>query len=257
MAGDSKGVVTCAKACYRQQIGTTARGRIQRMFRTIVTSVMTAVVVSVVAGTAKLTASNAISLYRLRMHAPEMGLIAVAWDPVSVLHDRTLWSVSLVSLVLVFSYCFRRLSRRRELPLFLSAAVFSFVAIGLITMLLLGWAALLSPQTPDRLKVALLLGLLAGTYIGDFGFLAGIAGGFCLDRRKRQIRSTKRLLLESAAVGAVLGALFPLYYLATYMTGRVNTAMAAITELFCLTVGSSCAVLFAVAFRRRLTAAAT
>jgi len=122
-------------------------------------------------------------------------------------------------------------------------------------MLLVGWAGLLSPQTPDRLKVALLLGLLAGTYIGDFGFLAGIAGGFWLDRRTRQIRSTKRLLLESAAVGAFLGALFPLYYLATYMT-RVNAASAVITELFCLTIGSSCAVLFALAFRRRLTAAA-
>jgi len=72
----------------------------------------------------------------------------------------------------------------------------------------------------------------------------------------RQIRSTKRLLLESAAVGGLLGALLPVYYLATYMTGRVDATSAVITELFCLTIGSSCAVLFALAFRRRLTAAA-
>jgi len=86
--------------------------------------------------------------------------------------------------------------------------------------------------------------------------LAGIAGGFWLDRRTRQIRSTKRLLLEAAGVGALLGALFPLYYLATYVTGRVNAASAVVIELFCLTIGSSCAVLFALAFRGRLTAAA-
>ena len=226
----------------------------QRMFRTIIVSVTTAMVVSVVAGTAKITASNAISLYRLRRHAPEIGLGAVGWNPVSVLHDRTLWFVSLVILVFVSSYCFRRLSRRGELPLFLSAAVFSFITVSLTTMLLVGLAALSSPQTPDRLKVALLLGFFAATYIGDFGFLAGSAGGFWLDRRTRQIRSTKRLLLESAAGGALLGALFPLYYLATYMTGRVNAASAVIAELFCLTIGSSCAVLFALAFRRRLIA---
>jgi len=156
MAEAFQGVVACAKAGYRQQIGTTARGRIQRMFRTIMTSVMTAVVVSVVAGTATLTASSVISLYRLRRHAPEIGL--VGWDAISLLHDRTPWLVSLVILVFVSSYCFRRLSRRRELPLFLSAAVFSFIAVSLITMLLVGLAALFSPQTPDRLKVALLLG---------------------------------------------------------------------------------------------------
>jgi len=231
-------------------------GRMQRMFRKIITSVATAIVVSFVAGTAKITVSNAISLYRLRRHAPEIGLGTVGWDPVSVLHDRTLWLLSLVVLILVSSYCFRCLSRQRELPLFLSAAVFSFVAIGLITMLLVGLAALSSPQVPDRLKVFLLLGFFTATYIGDFGFLAGIAGGFWLDHRTQQIRSIKRLLLESATVGALLGSLFPLYHLATHMT-RGNVASAVLAELFCATIGCSCAVLFALAFRPRLIAAAT
>jgi len=187
-----------------------------------------------------------------------MALGQVGWDPVSLLHQsRTLWLIPLVVLILVFSYCFRRLSRRRELPLVLSAAVFSFVVVGLMTVLLVGLAALSSPQTPDRVKVFLLLSLLVASYIGDFGFLAGLAGGFWLDRRAQQIRSTKRLLPESAAVGALLGALFPLYYLATSMA-RANLASGTVAEfeLFCATVGCLCAVLFALAFRRRLIAPA-
>jgi hypothetical protein len=162
---------------------------------------------------------------------------------------------SLAVLLLVFLYCFGRLTRTHQLPVVLSAAVFSFLEVSLIPVFLVGVAAFSSPQAPDRLKVFLLLAFLAGTYAGDFGFFAGFAGGFWLDRRKQRIRSTRRLLLESAAVGALLGALFPLYYLATNTT-RVNAAFATSAGLLCALVGASCAALFAAAFRHRLTAAA-
>ncbi|MBV9608064.1 MAG: hypothetical protein JO187_00780 [Acidobacteria bacterium] len=225
------------------------------MFRNFIRSVATATLVAVVAGTAKISVSNAVWLYRLRRRSPN-GLGAYAWDPVSVFHDKTLWVLFVGVLIAAFSYCLHRFSLRRELPLFLSAAVLSFFVSGAVMLLLVGVAARASPPVPDRFRIFLLFGFFAATYVGDFAFVAAVAGAFWIGRRTRQLRSTKRLLLESAAAGALLGAIFPLYYHAMFYhamdTQPVETGFAMFAELFCAIFGCFCAVLFALRFRRRL-----
>src|ERR1700690_1178156 len=79
---------------------------------------------------------------------------------------------------------------------------------------------------------------------GWFGFVAGAAGAILLFFRRRSIRSTKRLVVESAAAGLMLGAIFPL------ADGRATVPHA----VLCMLCGSVCGSICAGVFRKRFSA---
>jgi RsiW-degrading membrane proteinase PrsW (M82 family) len=62
-----------------------------------------------------------------------------------------------------------------------------------------------SPTVWDVGRATLLLCPITAVSCGSFGFLAGIAGSAAIYLRRRRIQGTKRLLIESAVAGFVLG----------------------------------------------------
>jgi H+/Cl- antiporter ClcA len=102
------------------------------------------------------------------------------------------------------------------------------------------------PTVLDILRAAFWLTPITAVSCGSFGFLAGIAGSALLDWRRRRIRSTRRLVIESGIVGFVLG--FSFLFFDAVVNPRSHGAMQA---LLSAPVGMGCAVLCALAFRGR------
>ena|SRR3984893_19302439 len=63
----------------------------------------------------------------------------------------------------------------------------------------------------DAAETVLLLCPITAVSCGPFGLLAGIAGGTAIYLRRRRIRSSKRLLVESAIAGFLMSCLFPFF----------------------------------------------
>lgn len=72
------------------------------------------------------------------------------------------------------------------------------------------------PTLWDVGKGTVLFSVVTAGWYGPFAFLAGFAGAAVLYLRRRKIRTLKRLVVESMAIGFVLVLLFPLYDAAVY-----------------------------------------
>jgi hypothetical protein len=103
-----------------------------------------------------------------------------------------------------------------------------------------------SPSILDIARATFLLCPITAVSCGSFGFLAGIAGGTAIYLRRRRIRSTRRLLIECAILGFLLGFLFPLF------DHLLNPPSLDSMKLLSAPAGVICALLCAFAFRRRI-----
>ncbi|HME36135.1 MAG TPA: hypothetical protein VKF84_12940 [Candidatus Sulfotelmatobacter sp.] len=106
----------------------------------------------------------------------------------------------------------------------------------------------------DIAKSSLLLCSITAVSCGSFGFLAGLAGGTVLYARRRRIRSIKRFLIESALAGMVLGCMFPVFDAAVNSPsfGSFRLWLNPAQIVFCVPAGITCALICALAFRRRV-----
>jgi hypothetical protein len=104
----------------------------------------------------------------------------------------------------------------------------------------------------DVVKGILVMCLFTAIPAGSFGFLAGVAGSAWLRMRARHFHSRVRLLVESALIGAALSSIFPFFRWAMGWTGgdKEYSVLDLKALLFCVGVGCSCAVLFAIVFGR-------
>jgi membrane associated rhomboid family serine protease len=103
-------------------------------------------------------------------------------------------------------------------------------------------------------KAAALLCPITAVSCGSFGLLAGLAGGALIYRRRRRIRSTKRLLFESAIVGFILGCLFPVFDVLMNRALGILHGGSGASVVIAPAVGILCALLCALVFRKRFTA---
>jgi hypothetical protein len=145
-----------------------------------------------------------------------------------------------------------RLSKR--LAILLIAGAFCACSATLIAsvLIVLLWAAPAHAfahwyQVPQGIVMMCLYTFIPA---GGFGFLCGVLGSIYLGLRVRRITSRGRLLAESAVIGALLSALFPLFYLAMgwgrpdWQEGRAI--------LFCMAVGCPTSILYAGIFGESL-----
>jgi hypothetical protein len=103
------------------------------------------------------------------------------------------------------------------------------------------------PSMWDITKSVLLLLPITGVSCGSYGFLAGLVGVSILKWRKRRIRSTGRLLVESAVTGFMFGLLFP------FFDRLLNPpSFSGMQLLLSAPIGMSCAILCALTFRTYL-----
>lgn len=146
------------------------------------------------------------------------------------------------------------LTRTRSLAFILKAGTFAALLATLISALLIAVLSTLQPlvqTTPlkvlDVIKATILLIPITVVSYGSYGFLAGVLGISILKWRKSRIRSTRRLVVESAVVGFILGFLFPLF-------DRLMNPPSLWGEqvLFFAPTGVCCAILCALTFRTYL-----
>jgi hypothetical protein len=143
-------------------------------------------------------------------------------------------------------------NRPRTVFILKAGALAAFLAAAASAMLIATLSALgripdtTSPTVPDILRAAFWLTPITAVSCGSFGFLAGIAGSALLDWRRPRIRSTGRLLIESGIVGFVFGFGF------LFFDAVVNPrSLGAMQALLSAPVGMCCALVCALAFRRR------
>lgn len=103
----------------------------------------------------------------------------------------------------------------------------------------------LSPTPWDLAKTTVLVLPITAVSFGSFGFLAGLVGGAFLVKRRPRIRSTRRLMIESAVAGFILGLGFPFFdrFLNRYTAGWA---------ILSAPVGMLCAMICAGSFRSQL-----
>ncbi len=97
------------------------------------------------------------------------------------------------------------------------------------------------PNLFEVIKAAALLCPITAVTCGSFGLLAGVTGALWMCFRKPHIRSSRRFLLETAITGSLLGGFFPVF------RGPTDPIPASV----CIGLGCLCAVLCALAFRKR------
>ena len=108
----------------------------------------------------------------------------------------------------------------------------------------------------DAAETVLLLFPITAVSCGSFGLIAAVVGGSAVYLRKNRIRSGKRLLIESAIAGFLLGCLFPFFDLAQnslLLRERPQLLVIPGQLLFYPVVGVMCALICALAFRRSFT----
>jgi hypothetical protein len=109
------------------------------------------------------------------------------------------------------------------------------------------------PRAFDLVKTVVLLSPITAVSCGSFGFLAGVAGSTWIYLRSRHIRSTKRLLVESAIAAPLLGGVFPLFD-ATVNSPSLRSIGNWINPsqfLLCVVLSIPCALICAFFFRKR------
>jgi hypothetical protein len=102
------------------------------------------------------------------------------------------------------------------------------------------------PNAWSIAKTTLLLCPITAVSCGSYGLLAGIAGGAFLNLRRRRVQSTKRLLIESAIAGFLLGFFFPLFDRAMN-----PPSLSGMQILLSAPIGMCCALVCALTFRNR------
>jgi len=143
----------------------------------------------------------------------------------------------------------------KKLATLLMAGVFCAFAATVVssTLVVLFWAAPAHAfahwyQVPHGIVMMCLYTFIPA---GGFGFLCAILGSLYLVFRVPHITSRARLLAESAVIGALLSALFPLGLLAVGW-GPVRDWLNWRAILFCIAVGCPVSILYAAIFRRSL-----
>ncbi len=130
------------------------------------------------------------------------------------------------------------------------AAFVSTIASALLVALLSASGPIVGTSSPGVLDIArttLLLCPITAVACGFFGFLGGLAGGGILALRRKQMQSTRRLLIESAIIGLILGSVFPFYDELVNRWAYLNR-----TQIFLSApAGALCALACAFAFRGR------
>jgi hypothetical protein len=139
----------------------------------------------------------------------------------------------------------------------LKAGAFAALLAALTSACLIAVMSALQPivhTTPlsvwDVVKATFLLLPITLVSCGSYGFLAGIIGTLLLKRRRVRIRSSKRLLVESAVVGFILGFPFPVF------DRLMNPpSLNGMQMLLSAPIATVCAVLCAMTFRAHLVTA--
>jgi hypothetical protein len=123
------------------------------------------------------------------------------------------------------------------------------VAAGLTVALLHNLEAHSFPNPLDVVKTVILMCPIAVFSCGPYGLLAGVIGGTVLYLRRKRIQTLKRLLLEAAIAGLLMGFAFPIF------DGAMNSVpvlefLTPATGIFSILFGVICALLCALAFRQ-------
>ncbi len=179
---------------------------------------------------------------------------AVSIDGVSLFrYNVRLWVVVVGVFALVAGYCFHMMNRGRSIPLPLLTATLGFCVAWAASALFLFavWAS--SPPAGGDSVWMLAIGMWSLS-IATFAFFAGLAGGAWLAQRRTKIRSISRLMWESAAVGAALGALFGLLVVAN-STPPPGSREVVLFGFLSAVPGGICAVFVTLALRRRFVSA--
>jgi hypothetical protein len=108
------------------------------------------------------------------------------------------------------------------------------------------------PSVVDLVRTVVFLCAITAFPCGAFGFLAGAAGSTWLRFRKQRIRSLKRLLVEAAVAGFLLGALFPFFDSAVNSPPfqKIGVLLTPLQLLLCLVLGIVCALTCTLVFRK-------
>jgi hypothetical protein len=107
------------------------------------------------------------------------------------------------------------------------------------------------PHPLDSVEKMLLLCPITAVSCGPFTVLAGVAGGTAIYLRRRRIRSTRRLLIESALAGLLLSCLFPFFDAAMNLLFLKSFELFVIPLqiLLCPILGIACALTCSLTFR--------
>ena len=136
----------------------------------------------------------------------------------------------------------------------LLATVTSALVIALLSALPTGPRHDLSnrPSVVDMVRTTFLLCAITVAPCGSFGFLAGAAGSTWLRFRKRRIRSLKRLLVEAAVAGFLIGILFPFFDSAVNSPPfqKIGVLLTPLQLLLSLPFSIACALICALVFRK-------
>ena len=129
------------------------------------------------------------------------------------------------------------------------ATLISALAIALISSIGNGTR----PNILEIGKTTFLLCPITVVSFGFFGFLAGVAGSAWIYFRKQRIHTTRRLLVESAIAGLLMGALFPFLDAAANSSPitSISPSRNPAQILLCLALSIACALLWAFVFRKR------
>ena len=109
----------------------------------------------------------------------------------------------------------------------------------------------------DAVETALLLLPITAVSCGSFGLITAVLGGSAVFLRRKRIRTEKRLLIESAILGFLLGCLFPFFDLALnslFLRQRPQLLVIRGQLLFYPILGVLCALICAVAVRQSFSA---
>jgi membrane associated rhomboid family serine protease len=104
------------------------------------------------------------------------------------------------------------------------------------------------PNPIELAKTSLLLCPITAVSYGWFGALAGLVSATFLHLRRRRIRSNKRLILEAAIFGVILGCLYPFF---VAWSGQWESPLFLLAFIF---VGGICAAMCAAVLRNRFLA---
>jgi hypothetical protein len=99
----------------------------------------------------------------------------------------------------------------------------------------------LIPNPWEVAKTTVLLCPITAVSCGFFGLLAGLVGATLMSFRRGRVRSSRRYLMETAILGFLLAGLFPV------LDGWMNGAQG----FLCMLIGIPCALISALAFRKR------
>ncbi len=177
------------------------------MIKNIVKSLAIGFVTGVVALVTRLQLD--MTVYAWRSGSLWRANTAVGFDVVSAtLRDVYGGLLALGVVILVGTYCYRRLRTGRPVPLPLAVASLCFVMVAACVAFLLSFALSRSVPVPDeQSQVLILLPLMAAVFVGPYGFFAGLLAGAWLNQRLNRFHSLAGLLLSGAAAGALCGAL--------------------------------------------------